>query len=82
MKYIVFKVDNFLEVILTFPSMLVHQDIALQTGFLVRQGYKADKVEIVSAGFICFKEQHTYGESHSLGVKSRPEDYKLLKQVI
>lgn len=67
-KYIV--VDNgLLEVIIVFPDILQHRDVAQSFGDVVSGGFITKEDE-----FIC------YGESISLGLKSRREDTDIANQ--
>jgi hypothetical protein len=69
--------DNFV----IFPSMLTHSNVARKT-------LEANGFRIVSGGFISFDtvsdslgegvRPYCYGESISLGLKSRPEDSDIM----
>lgn len=86
MKYIVLQVitkDIVRELPFIFPEAVVHSQMKNAMSRLLTFEYKADSVTCVSAGFISSIGVGTvgqcYGESESIGVKSRgPEDDKLL----
>ena len=62
-KYIIFEGPLCQEVVI-FSSVMTHSNVAICIGH-----------EVVSAGFVEFSEHpQAYGESVSLGIKSRPED--------
>ncbi len=81
MKYIVTKCEEGVEEIFVFPSK-VHHDAMMEMLEGIKNHthrpwnriYRAP----VSAGFIS-SEGKCYGESETLGLKSRPEDTTLFK---
>jgi hypothetical protein len=65
MKYIVVTANG-LEVAITFPEVITHADMA-------------GRQSVVAAGF-CNRDLEAFGESTSLGLKSRTQDTQLLKR--
>lgn len=92
MKYIVLEVtrkgatgDTVWELPFIFPEMVVHKDIADRLIHMFGMCYDRS-ARVVSAGFCSSTgvgmELETYGESESLGVKSRPEkDVQLIRSL-
>jgi hypothetical protein len=83
-KYVIFKelegqYGAIYNVPIIFPDVLTHVDLADSHG---------GKENVLSAGFLSVGQDEngnpsyrTYGESISLGVKSRPEDKRLVTRV-
>lgn len=63
MKYVITKQGG----VMTFPSFLSHSEVAT-------------KKNVISAGYATIKngKVHTYGKSHSMGIKSKKGDEALL----
>lgn len=87
MKYIVTKTEDGKKEIFIFPRSINHDDFAevlshvkRYTGLIFggREDWVREYREPVSAGFID-EDFNCYGESESLGLKSDPEDTRLLK---
>ena len=71
MKYVMFEAGG-LEYPVLFPDFIKHNDIRQSIGH-----------EVISAGFVSVGSDGNltaYGESVSLGKKSRPEDSKILNK--
>ncbi len=86
MKYIVVgilsKSGLDLKMPFVFPDIIVHKYMYDACIPLVKQHFGEEAtVRIISAGFVSSTafEDDCYGESESLGVKSRPEDSYLIK---
>jgi hypothetical protein len=83
MKYVVLT-DGMNEFMFTMPRnhLLTHQNFAqaVQSMWIGHRSNAARKFrmhDVISGGFVDSKGK-TFGESESLGVKSRPEDHFLL----
>ena len=68
----------------TFPDLVIHKEMAHDMRRRVvrdLQNFKNVPVDaqVVSAGFVYLPSFETYGESESLGIKSRKEDGEILK---
>ena len=74
-KYIVFRTEG-METPILFPATLQHWDVA----------EKFSKWESLSAGFVGRNESsgeiRAFGESLTLGIKSRPEDTALISVLL
>lgn len=86
MKYIVLNVISKsgmgMDVPFVFPDIIVHSMMAHVCVDLCKMTWGADvDVTPISAGFLSSTafEDECYGESMSLGLKSRPEDSRLIK---
>ena len=86
MKYVVMHVMNKagldLEIPFIFPDIIVHLYMATICKPLLEEHFKEADITVVSAGFCSSTafEDECYGQSESLGVKSRPErDSHLIK---
>jgi hypothetical protein len=85
MKYIVMDVKKpggfHLEVPFVFPDMVVHHMMAQVCKALCEATWPETEVKPVSAGFVSSTafEDECYGESETLGLKSRPEDSRLIQ---
>ena len=85
MKYVVFKSPNGEQTGIIFPNHIAHIDIGQGDlrHYINRSKWSAGNIgEAVSAGFVNIEDGVlvTYGESGSLGIKSRKDDYKILLQ--
>lgn len=69
-KYITYN-DSVIDTILVFPQYTYHRDITIH-GKILGAGF----IEIVNNTWNC------YGESISLGVKSRPEDTRIANTLL
>lgn len=76
-KYIIIKADGF-EQPIVFPELMQHTAVA----HMMTNG---DKERVVSAGFCVVNEDgkySCYGESWSLGIKSREGDSRVLTRML
>ena len=82
MKYIVTKTEDDKEELFPFP-VLIHHDAMAEALNRIKNQTHGDWHRVfrqpVSAGFIS-AEGTCYGESVTLGLKSRPEDTELLRR--
>lgn len=82
MKYIVVS-NGQTEVIVVFPQMLVHKDMAMYVAcnMATNHGWNPKEINVVSAGFVdtIGHKLECYGKSESLGVGSKLGDSELLR---
>ena len=80
LKYVVSKKENGLEEIFIFSKSVVHASLAEVLNYIkvgTARNWRREHCEIVGAGFTDGKT--CYGESESLGIKSRgTQDSRLL----
>lgn len=83
MKYIVIQTRNSerqREIPIIFPKMLIHRDVYEHIARNIKFNHgELGEVKCISAGFFTFHPLECFGESESLGVKSRLEDIELIK---
>lgn len=87
-KYIILS-DGRHEYPVIFSNLLIHKEVA--EGCRRGCGRRSEWLEVVGAGFFYLMPDdratlgcsvEAFGESESLGIKSRPEDSKLLTSLI
>ena len=76
MKYIVVKENNAHDFAIVFDETLTHKDIA--------QVHRASRLSVQSAGFCSIGEfgVTAWGRSDSLNIKGRPEDVKIIENML
>ena len=85
MKYIVLGVIHEsgmkMEVPFIFPEHIVHAMMSQVCKVLCEATWQDSTITPISAGFVSSTafEDDCYGESETLGLKSRPEDSRLIK---
>lgn len=75
-KYIIASVNG-LEMPIVFPEHITHVAMAKAV-----EGQSDGEFEVTGAGFWNVDARVAYGESMTLGVKSREEDTQILRQLL
>lgn len=75
MKYIMLETDEDMKLPILFPDAFVHANVAELMKRLTLFQLKANRCEVVNAGFVSIADASVHGESESLGgMKHNPVD--------